>query len=40
MLKLEGLGWIEYRLKNVCINHAQLSIEVNGPINMVYFYFT
>jgi hypothetical protein len=40
MLKLEGLGWIEYQLKNVYINNVQLSIEVNGPINMVYFYYT
>jgi hypothetical protein len=41
VLKLEGLGWIEYQLPiRVNVNYAQPSIEINGSINMVYFYFT
>ncbi|POG73346.1 hypothetical protein GLOIN_2v1587083 [Rhizophagus irregularis DAOM 181602=DAOM 197198] len=35
MLKLEGLGWIEYQLsENVYYKYVQLSIKINGSINM------
>ncbi|RGB23510.1 hypothetical protein C1646_822090 [Rhizophagus diaphanus] len=37
VLKLKGLGWIEYRPpKNVEVHHIQPSIEINGSINMDY----
>ncbi|RGB29687.1 hypothetical protein C1646_766299 [Rhizophagus diaphanus] len=40
MLKLERLGWIEYQVpKNVNDYYVQLSIEINGPINMQIDYF-
>ncbi|UZO16482.1 uncharacterized protein OCT59_007869 [Rhizophagus irregularis] len=40
MLKLEGLGWNEYQLpKNVNEYYVQLSIEINGSINMQVDYF-
>uniref|UniRef100_U9UQT9 Uncharacterized protein n=1 Tax=Rhizophagus irregularis (strain DAOM 181602 / DAOM 197198 / MUCL 43194) TaxID=747089 RepID=U9UQT9_RHIID len=40
MLKLEGLGWIEYQLpKNVNEYYVQPSIEINGSINMQVDYF-
>ncbi|CAB4438137.1 unnamed protein product [Rhizophagus irregularis] len=36
VLKLEGLGWIEYRLSEYYVykKYVQLSIEINGSINM------
>ncbi|PKY61215.1 hypothetical protein RhiirA4_485886 [Rhizophagus irregularis] len=35
VLKLEGLGWIEYQLpKNVGELYVQPSIEINGSVNM------
>ena len=34
--KLEGLGWIEYKLP-IYVYIAQLTVEINGSINMVYF---
>ncbi|PKC64661.1 hypothetical protein RhiirA1_462106 [Rhizophagus irregularis] len=35
MLKIEGLGWIEYQLPiNIYECEIQLSIEINGSINM------
>ncbi|PKY63498.1 hypothetical protein RhiirA4_492646, partial [Rhizophagus irregularis] len=35
VLKLEGLGWIEYQLPiKVNDNYVQPSIEINGSINM------
>ncbi|PKK56886.1 hypothetical protein RhiirC2_858426 [Rhizophagus irregularis] len=35
VLKLEGLGWIEYQLPKVIHEpYVQLSIEINGFINM------
>ncbi|GBC18268.2 hypothetical protein GLOIN_2v1472275 [Rhizophagus irregularis DAOM 181602=DAOM 197198] len=33
ILKLEGLGWIEYQLPK-CETNLHISIEVNGPINV------
>ncbi|GET57317.1 hypothetical protein GLOIN_2v1525759 [Rhizophagus irregularis DAOM 181602=DAOM 197198] len=40
VLKLEGLGWIEYRLPiNVYEVYVQPSIEINGSINMQIDYF-
>ncbi|PKY59750.1 TPR-like protein [Rhizophagus irregularis] len=40
VLKLEGLGWIEYQLPiNVYEYYVQLSIEINGSINMQIDYF-
>ncbi|PKY45515.1 hypothetical protein RhiirA4_460123 [Rhizophagus irregularis] len=40
VLKLEGLGWIEYRLP-ICVyeKYVQPSIEINGSINMQIDYF-
>jgi len=38
MSKLEGLGWIEYKVPINILLHRQLSIEVNS-IDMVYFRF-
>jgi hypothetical protein len=38
--KLEGLGWIEYRVPiSISSYYPQLSIEVNS-IDMVYFLLT
>ncbi|CAB4411712.1 unnamed protein product [Rhizophagus irregularis] len=34
VLKLEGLGWIEYRLSEYSYKYVQPSIEINGSINM------
>ena len=34
--KIEGLGWIEYEL-SIHMQNPQLSVEINGSINMVYF---
>ncbi|PKC71874.1 hypothetical protein RhiirA1_438613 [Rhizophagus irregularis] len=35
VLKLEGIGWIEYQLsESVYEKYVQLSIEINGSINM------
>ncbi|EXX67281.1 hypothetical protein RirG_115820 [Rhizophagus irregularis DAOM 197198w] len=40
VLKLEGLGWIEYKLPKIRNNHyIQPSIEINGSINMQIDYF-
>jgi hypothetical protein len=40
LLKLEGLGWIEYKVPIYTSSHdPQLSIEVNS-IDMVYFLLT
>ncbi|PKC15822.1 hypothetical protein RhiirA5_407728 [Rhizophagus irregularis] len=40
VLKLEGLGWIEYELPKIRNNHyIQPSIEINGSINMQIDYF-
>ena len=36
MTKIEGLGWIEYEL-SIHMQNPQLSVEINGSINMVYF---
>ena len=36
MTKIEGLGWIEYELP-IRMQNTQLSVEINGSINMVYF---
>ena len=36
MTKIEGLGWIEYQLP-IYLQNSQLSVEINGSINMVYF---
>ena len=35
--KLEGLGWIEYKVPIYISFPPQLSVEINGSINMVYF---
>jgi hypothetical protein len=37
--KLEGLGWIEYKVPALIPNNPRLSIEVDS-IDMVYFLFT
>ncbi|CAB4406340.1 unnamed protein product [Rhizophagus irregularis] len=34
VLKLEGLGWIEYQLPKSIEDYVQPSIEINGSINM------
>ncbi|GET50826.1 hypothetical protein GLOIN_2v1722281 [Rhizophagus irregularis DAOM 181602=DAOM 197198] len=40
VLKLEGLGWIEYQLPiSVFGSYVQPSIEINGSINMQIDYF-
>jgi hypothetical protein len=39
VLKLEGLGWIEYKVPIYNSYRPQLSIEVNS-VDMVYFLLT
>jgi len=36
VIKIEGLGWIEYQLP-IFMRNYQLSVEINGSIDMVYF---
>jgi hypothetical protein len=38
LLKLEGLGWIEYKLP-ITADYPQLSIEINGSVDIVLFLF-